>query len=195
MSADLGESESALAVEVAIVGMCHRLNGQLAAASAYVYLMKRRGQLGGMEEALQGHMDDLAHSVRLIRSLCRETEEDRSPIALSLLAETATDVMMHHPSTVVTFVPSGETGGVIHADWARTLRAVLIVGTWITRGATGPADVELRLGNEDREALYLRAPGDLPEPSAQAVTPEEVGSPGLSIEQTGPRTATIRFES
>ena len=57
------------APERTVVGLCHDMNDQLAAVSAYVYLLERRGKLGDMGGALQAHLDRLASCGRCLGNI------------------------------------------------------------------------------------------------------------------------------
>ena len=71
------------ATERAVVGLCHDLNDQLAAVSAYTFLLKRRDLLGEVDGPLQERLEEMAGAVRLVRSLCRDPMAKRGPVAVS----------------------------------------------------------------------------------------------------------------
>ena len=106
------------ASERAVVGLCHDLNDQLAAVSAYIFLLKRRGVLGDLAEPVQEHLDRLAHGVRTVRSLARSPTPHVGPVSITLLAEAANDAMRSYPDGPVRFVVPGADEGatVVHCD-------------------------------------------------------------------------------
>jgi hypothetical protein len=184
------------ATERVIVGLCHSLNDQLAAVAAYIYLLERRGQLGELGPPLQEHLDQLAHSVRLIRSLSRGAEPEVAPIALSLLAESATELMEAYPEGPVVFRPStAHQAGVLHADWTWALRSLLVAGAWVSRGCTETVHVEVAL--EDAQGardLQVRASGGLPPPPADDLLGDSLSSE-IILEALEARAVRIRLPS
>ena len=181
------------ATERAVVGLCHGLNDQLAAISAYVYLLQRRSQLGDMGEALHTHLDRLAHSVRLVRSLCREHEPEGAPVALSLLAETANELMEAYPEGRVVFVPrDADAGSVVRCDWTRALRSMLIAGAWVSRDVSEPVNVDVWIEETDTTSIRMTAADELPDPPDEPLH-EEAGSHGIVLETPGARHVTIHL--
>lgn len=178
------------ATERAVVGLCHALNDQLAAVNAYAFLLKRRGVLDDADTPLHFHLDRLAESVRLVRSLCRDPEPEIGPVALTLLAEAATQIMDGFPDGTVVFNAEEAEGAVIRCDWARAIRAILLAGAWVSRDVLD--DVTVDLGVDDAGTLELLARGDLSEPRDAEGHPD-VGCEPVSIESTGARSVSISF--
>ena len=154
------------AAERAIVGLCHSLNDQLAAVSAYTFLLKRRGALGELEEPLQAHLDKLAETIRLVRSLARNPEQEPGPVAVSLLAETATALMHSYPDGPVAFeLAESASPAVVRCDWSSALRALLFAGAWVSRDYPDRINVRLSASTEiGLGTLTVEAIGDLPVP-------------------------------
>lgn len=182
------------ATERAVVGLCHGMNDQLAAVSAYLYLLERRGMLGDMGVALRTHVDGLAQTVRLVRSLSREHPPVIEPVALSILAESASELMAQYPEGPVAFrVQPGHEGGVIRCDWSRALRVLLLSAAWASRGIPELVQADLSLGVDgDERLLRVQVLHDVEPPVCQEVSAEP-GSAGIRIESTGDRTLVIRF--
>ncbi len=147
-----------------------------------------------MAAPLQQHLDRLAAKVRLLRSLTRDHASPAEPVAVSQLAETATEIMADYPDGPVEFtVRPGSDGGVVRCDWARALRALLLTGAWTRRGLTGPVRVELTFATaRDVQLLQANALGDLPDPPEHELFGDaEAGS--VVLESAGKRAAVLRF--
>jgi len=184
------------ATERVVVGLCHGMNDQLAAISAYLFLLERRGLLGEVGGPLQDHLDRLAAKVRLLRSLTREGESPVEPVAISLLAEAATEIMAEYPEGAVAFrLRVGSAGGVVRCDWARALRALLLAGAWISRGVREPVLIELSTGFDgDLQLLRAQALDDLPEHEAGELH-QDTGPGSIVLDQIGERAVVLRFPS
>ena len=177
------------ATERAVVGLCHGLNDQLAAINAYAFLLKRRGVLDDVDAPLQEHLGRLAEKVRLVRSLCRDSEPEVGPVALTLLTEAATQVMDGYPDGSVVFHPRGDSA-VLRCDWARALRAMLLAGAWVSRGVDVPVSVEVAVTNGD--GLSLKAVGDVPSLPDEGEGPDP-GCEPITMTRTGGRSVSIGF--
>ncbi len=180
------------ASERAVVGLCHDLNDQLAAVSAYVFMLKRRGALGQMEEPIQEHLDRLAHGVRMLRSLARGHEPHVGPVSVSLLAEAVTDVMRSHPDGPVRAVVGDAEDGaaVVRCDWNTAIRCLLEAASWVRRGidAAVLADVEMRPGpTPNSVSVSLTAP---PADRDDGSDPGVCTDPA-SVVRTGPSEALV----
>lgn len=183
------------ATERAVVGLCHDLNDQLAAVSAYAFLLDRRGALGDMGAQIHEHLDQLAHCVRLVRSLCRNPDPEVGPVAISLMAEALTDTMKAHPDGPIRFELSernGSEGPVVRCDWARALRTIVELASWARRDMdpADPATVMLSAGPEPNSIRVRMAP-DAPEPVTEAGPPVE--SEDATVTVLGPREVVARF--
>lgn len=175
------------AAERAIVGLCHTLNDQLAAISAYAFLLKRRNALGELEEPLQSHLDKLADTIRLIRSLARGSESERGPVAVSLLAETASALMHQYPEGRVDFeLGESEVPAVIRCDWTVGLRSLLFAGAWVSRDYPDRVNVRLSVPPGEPSALDVEAVSELPLPLDSAPRYQEQDN--LKWSSTGPRS-------
>jgi hypothetical protein len=141
-------------------------------------------------------MDQLAHSVRLIRSLSRGPEPEIAPIALSLLAESATELMEAYPEGPVVFRPSSaDQAGVIHGDWTAALRSFLVAGAWVSRGCTETVHVEVALeGPEGSRDLRVRASEELAPPPADDLHGDSLSSE-ITLEALEARAVRIRLSS
>ena len=186
------------AAERALVGLCHDLNDQLAAVSAYAYLLNRRGMLGDLGAPLHEHLDRLAHSIRMVRSLCRNTNPEVGPVALGVLAEAATELMRHHPDGPVRFcLPEtyGNGGSVVQGDWSRSLRALLHAAAWARRGIDPDETVEVLIQAGPRpHSLDVRVEGTYPE--ALETRPAKIDDEAcIALEPTGDRSAVLYFLS
>lgn len=181
------------AAERAVVGLCHSLNDQLAAVSAYVFLLKRRGALGDIEDPLQSQLDRLADSIRLVRSLARDAEPEVVPISMALLAETATSIMRTFPDGPVAFqVADDASSAVVRCDWTGALRAILFAGAWVGRDYRERVDARLSVATEgDAPTLNVEALGELPSPLASG--PRHDRSRGFHWSSTGERSVTIHL--
>jgi hypothetical protein len=162
------------AAEVAVVGLCHDLNDQLAAVSAYTYLLNRRGVLGDIGDPLQKQLDRIAETIGLVRSLARSHDASVGPVALSLLSETATVIMRGYPQGRVVFeVLDDDSPAVIRCDWTRALRALLAAGAWVSREYVESVTVHVALESAtEGPTLRVEAVGDLPTPSPSEGLPE-----------------------
>ncbi|MEQ1856952.1 MAG: hypothetical protein ABL963_10795 [Longimicrobiales bacterium] len=182
------------ATERVVVGLCHGMNDQLAAISAYLFLLERRGLLGEAGKPLQDHLDRLAAKVRLLRSLTRDGASPAEPMAVSLLAESATELMSEYPEGPVDFrLRAGSDGGVVRCDWARALRALLLAGAWISRGVKEPVRVELTPGTDgDVQLLRALALGDHPSPPPGELH-SDAGPGSIVLDQIGERAVVLRF--
>ena len=187
------------ATERVVVGLCHDLNDQLAAVSAYAFLLKRRGQSPDLADPLQEQLDRLAHSVRLVRSLCRSTEPEVGPVAVSLLAESAGELMRAHPEGAVRFTLPASNGssngaGVVRCDWTRALRALLSAAAWVRRGVAPDLVAEIRIEKgSDPDTIVLALASDAPAP-ADADPPANLDE-GVRLEPAGPRSIVVRLAS
>ena len=184
------------ATERAVVGLCHDLNDQLAAVSAYTFLLKRRDLLGDMDGPLQERLDEMARAVRLVRSLCRDPMLKRGPVAVSLLAEAASDILKSHPEGPIRCraLESEEDGsGVVRCEWASTLRSLLVAATWIRRGIPTEERVEVELGlAPDPNALQVSLVGRDEDPTDEPLVPDPY-SRGIEISASGPRTVVLHL--
>lgn len=176
-----------------LVGLCHHLNSQIAAANAYIFLLRRRDRLAEYDEPLQERMDDIARSVHLLRSLCVEGEPHLTPVSLAQLAETASDVMKDHPDGPVRFVPGTANGDtILRVDWARALRTLVSVGAWAAREREEPTDLRIQLTGSRGHALLSLAPAiELSAPTSPDGIPGAPEGWGLSVRATGPRSVEI----
>jgi hypothetical protein len=184
------------ATERAVVGLCHGLNDQLAAVSAYAFLLKRRGLLGEIDEPLSQHLERLAHSVRLVRSLCRNPDPEVGPVALSILAETAGELMLAYPEGPVAFrvtTPNEHDGFVLRCDWTGALRSLLVAAAWARRDIDHNETVEVSVtpGNSPN-SLDIRVNSD-EGPSELGDVPPDCGTVGITMEATGARSVSIEF--
>lgn len=181
------------AAERAIVGLCHSLNSQLAAVAAYTFLLKRRGALGELEEPLQAHLDELAETIRLVRSLARNPEPEPGPIAVSLLAETASALMRSYPEGSVVFeLADAEAPTLVRCDWSAALRALLFAGAWVSRDYNDSVTVRLSASTEmGQGTLTVEAVGNLPAPTASG-SHFETGERFTWV-TTGDRTLTLHL--
>jgi hypothetical protein len=191
----VGEHVSGIpATERVVVGLCHGMNDQLAAISAYLFLLERRGQLGEVGKSLQVHIDRLAAKVRLLRSLARDGDSPAEPVAVSLLAEAATEIMAEYPEGAVDFRLRADYGGaVVRCDWARALRALLLAGAWIGRGVDGRVHVEITPGVDGHvQLLHLQAVDDLPPPPGDELHADAEPA-GIALERVGERGVRLRL--
>lgn len=182
--------------ERAFVGLCHDLNDQLAAVSAYTFLLKRRGLLGEVDGPLQERLDQIAQSVRLVRSLCRDPQIKRAPVAVSLLADAMTDILRSHPEGAIACHAraSDEDGsGVVRCEWASTLRSLLVAAAWVRRGVPVEERVEVSLAlGTDRNTLVVAMGATETPPPETPIHPDPVAR-GVTLESTGPREVTVRL--
>lgn len=182
------------ATERAVVGLCHDINNRLASVSAYAFVLNKRGLLGDAAEPIQAQLDGLAHSVRLIRSLCRDVTSEVGPLSIRVIAEGATELMVTYPEGPVRFDSDvGEDGGVVRCNWSAVLRSVLIAGVWLRRGlpATKTAVVTMRPGSSPN-SISLEAEGEVPEETGEILLGDNYGR-GVSMEALGPRAVLISF--
>lgn len=177
------------ATERALVGLCHGFNDQLAALNAYVFLLERRGVLEGSDEPLKVHLDRMADQVRLARALARDPEPQPSPVAVSLLAEAATQIMHAFPEGPVIYeTADGDEGVVVRCDWGRALRALVVAGSWISRETTDPVRALVRA--EGRHGLTVEAVGELTGPRVEDQVPD-TSCEDVTMEWNGPRSVRI----
>lgn len=190
------EREAVPATERVMVGLCHALNDRIAALSAYVYLVERRSEGGELLAALRHQLDRLSHSVRLVRSLIREHTPVAAPVALSVLTESATELMEAYPDGPVVYRPrTGQESAVLRCDWTRTLRALVSAGAWVTRNCQEPAEVEVAVARQGATTVVVvTAPEGMPDPVRELLRSES-GSPGIEIVPIGDRQAEIRIVS
>lgn len=182
------------ATERVVVGLCHAMNDQLAAISAYVFLLERRGRLEDVGKPLQGHLDRLAAQVRLLRSLTRDGQSPVEPVAISLLAEAATEVMSDYPEGAVHFaVQPGGADGVVRCDWARALRALLLAGAWISRGIGETVRVEISSWSDGGVQLLRAQATDALPPEPAGELHQDSGPGTIVIDQIGERAVVLRF--
>ena len=182
------------ATERAVVGLCHDLNNRLASVSAYAFVLGKRGQLGDAAEPIQAQLDGLAHSIRLIRSLCRDVTSEVGPLSLSVIADGATELMLHYPEGQVRFdADLPEEGGVVRCNWAEALRSMLIAGAWLRRGLprNEAAVVTIRPGASPN-SISLDARIDQPAETGEVLLPDSQEK-GVSMERIGDRGVLIRF--
>jgi len=128
------------------VGVCHHLNSRLAAANAYLFLLRRRGVLGEFDAPLQEQMDGIADTVHTLRSLCLDAPPRPGPVSLGELLRAATELMRDHPSGPVTFEVASEpeTGAIVlKVDWPRAIRALVTVGSWMSREQEGLMEIRV----------------------------------------------------
>ena len=184
---------SQMTTDRVIIGMCHQLNSQLAAANAYVFLLRRRELLGDFDTPLQEQLDRLADSIRLIRSICARDGTRIGPTSLAQLAETATQLMTDYPDGPVSFVarPADE-GNVFSADWSEALRAFLVAGAWVAREVEEPVEVTVSLGESRGVAMVSLAPAsELPAPSNEDPDAEAFAGLQLRLRGSAPRAVEI----
>lgn len=193
------EDESTQATRAAhdrvVAGMCHRLNSQLAAASGYLFLLRRRERLGEFDEPLQGQMDEIARSIHLLRSLCVDDESRPTPVSLGQVVETASEIMEHHPHGPVRFSTDASSDeAILRVDWARALRTFLTVGAWIGRELDDAVEVSVHYdGSGPNGVLRLVPVGDLPAPERTVQVPDVPEGWGLNARQAGERVAEIEI--
>lgn len=182
------------ATERAVVGLCHDINNRLASVSAYAFVLNRRGLLGEAAEPIQAQLDGLAHSVRLIRSLCRDVQPEIGPLSLRVIAEGATELMVTYPEGPVRFeVEADDDGTVLRCDWSAAQRSVLLAGAWLRRGLSRAetAVVVMRPGSGPN-SVTLEAGADEAAETGEVLLQDNYGG-GVSMESIGPRTVLISF--
>lgn len=182
------------ATERAVVGLCHDINNRLASLSAYAFVLNKRGLLGENADPIQAQLDGLAHSVRLIRSLCRDVNPEIGPLSLRVIAEGATELMITYPEGPVCFEAEvDDSGGVVRCDWAAAQRSLLLAGVWLRRGLpwSETAVVVIRPG-AGANSITLEARIEDPTETGEALLPDNHGD-GVSMESVGPRTVQISF--
>jgi hypothetical protein len=178
-----------------LAGLCHSLNDRIAAVSAYLYLAERRKDVSDLMPVLQDQMERLVRSVRLVRSLVREETPSVEPVALSVLAESATELMEAYPGGAVVYRPrSGDEGAIIRCDWTRALRALVLAGAWVARESLASVEVEMSFEHDEATSvLVLAAPDSAPLAVSDPPLASEPGSEGITIVPRGPRRVEIRF--
>lgn len=182
------------ATERAVVGLCHDINNRLASVSAYAFVLNKRGLLGEAAEPIQAQLDGLAHSVRLIRSLCRDVTTEIGPLSLRVIAEGASELMVTYPEGQVRFEAEvSEDGGVVRCDWSAALRSVLLAGAWLRRGlpSSEAAVVSIQPGASPN-SMVLDARITDPAETGEILLEDNYGR-GVSMEAIGARTVLISF--
>lgn len=187
-------SESVPPTERVLVGLCHGLNDRIAAVAAYLYLLERRGTAAEVLPALQGQIEQLGHAVRLVRSLARDDTPRPGPVAVTLLAESASELMEAYPEGPVVYTPrAGDESAVVRCDWTRALRALVLVGAWVSRGIPGRVTVQVEVEHGgSATTLVLSAPDELSH-AHDGLLSQDGDSHGIRVVAIGPRKAEIRF--
>lgn len=186
------------ATERAVVGLCHDLNDQLAAVSAYTFLLKRRDLLGEADGPLQERLDEMARAVRLVRSLCRDPLVKRTPVAVSILAEAVSDILRSHPEGPIrcrALESHPDGSGVVRCEWASTLRSLLVAAVWVRRGISPEerVEIQLTLGPEPNSLLVSLLDRD-EEPTSEELQPDPYAR-GIEISIHEPRSVVIVLPS
>lgn len=176
-----------------LVGVCHHLNNRLAAINGYVFLLRKRDRLGEYDAPLQEQLDQLERTIRMLRSLLRDTPPAQMPVSLAALVETATEVMEDYPDGPVRFsMAPGQEPGVVRADWVQLLRAVLETGAWVTRDDHAVRDVTLTVAAAEGDiALILDGAGNGANDPGISTLPPPSRTAAWSVEYVGQRTARI----
>lgn len=85
------------ATEQVLAGYCHDLNGQLASAMGFVYLLGPRIDTEGPGQHLRDCLERIELLLRELRSLVRDEERSSTPSSLADLLRAAPSVLRQHP--------------------------------------------------------------------------------------------------
>lgn len=116
------------ATERVLAGFCHDLNGQLANASGFAYLLGPEADAEGPGRHLREALDRMEELVRQLRWLTREEARRPEPTSLADLLRALTAVLPRHPrfrTTVVTVDGPADLPAV-RVDFASALRVLLL---------------------------------------------------------------------
>ena len=177
-----------------MVGLCHDLNDQLAAVSAYVFLLKRRDLLGDMDGPIQERMNEMARGVQHVRSLCRDLMPRPTPVALTLLAESLSDILRSHPEGPIrcnAVDVDGQGAGVVRCEWASALRSLLISAVWVRRGVPQEETVDLELtAGSAANSVVVSLPGSFDPPPDEPLEADPYAR-GIELAIAGPRSVQV----
>ena len=85
------------ATEQVLAGFCHDLNGQLASALGFAYLLAPAGGSVGPLGHLRSSLDQIEELVRQLRGMVRESGRSADPASLAELLEAAGTLLRQHP--------------------------------------------------------------------------------------------------
>jgi len=188
---------SAPGMDRVLASMCHHLNNRLAAVNGYVFLLRRREQLGSFDGPLQEQLDHLARSIRVMRTLLIDAPPSNIPVSLADLVETATEVMSDAPEGPTRFVLDARPDApIIRADWTRLLRTILQVGLWLTHGHDRAVEVSVGFDTSAKDVTLVlsvpEAPGASPRADPTSASPRyPAAESGFDVRIEGSRVARI----
>ncbi len=137
------------ATEEVLAGFCHDLNGQLASALGFAYLIAPTPGAIGPLEHLRSSLDEIEALVRQLRGIVRDRDRSADPTSLDELLRALAELIRQHPRfhTATIGVDGPADLPAVRVDFASGLR-LLLLGI---DAAVGGAEVsKVELGVEER---------------------------------------------
>lgn len=137
------------ATERVLAGFCHDLNGQLASALGFVYLLPPTGGATGPVEHLRSSLDEIEVLVRRLRGLVREDTRSADPASLAELLEAVGAILPRHPRFPAAEIrlDTPDDLPAVRADFASAVRVLLLA---IDAAAAGDEVTRIEVGVETR---------------------------------------------
>lgn len=136
------------ATEEVLAGFCHDLNGQLASALGFVYLLPSTAGLTGPVEHLTSSLEQIEALVRRLRGMVRDERRQTAPASLAELLDALGELLRHHRrfegATLQLDAPDDLPA--VRVDFASALRVLLLA---IDAGAAGAVVDRIGLGIEE----------------------------------------------
>lgn len=137
------------ATEEVLAGFCHDLNGQLASALGFAYLIAPGPGAIGPLEHLRSSLDEIEVLVRRLRGIVRDADRSPDPTSLAELLQALADLIRQHPRfhAATVEVDGPDDLPAVRIDFASGLRVLLLA----VDAAVGGSDVaKVEIGIEER---------------------------------------------
>jgi hypothetical protein len=147
---DIDLNRSALpATEQVLAGFCHDLNGQLASALGFVYLLAPTGVSVGPLAHLRSSLDQIEVLLRQLRGMVRDDQRSADPTSLIDLLDAAGGLVRQHPRflSATIHIDGPNDLPAVRIDFASGLRVLLLA---IDAAVAGEAVSRIDLGVEAR---------------------------------------------
>ena len=137
------------ATEEVLAGFCHDLNGQLASALGFVYLLAPTASVPGPMEHLRSSLDEIEVLVRQLRGIVRDADRSADPASLAELLEALGALVRQHPrfSGAALAVDGPADLPAVRIDFASGLRVLLLA---VDAAVAGEAVSTVEVGVDER---------------------------------------------
>jgi signal transduction histidine kinase len=155
--------ETLPATEQVLSGFCHDLNGHLASALGFAYLLAPAGGSVGPLEHLRSSLDQIEELVRQLRGMVRDEGRSAAPASLAELLEAVGTLLRQHPRfpQATIDVDGPDDLPAVRIDFASGVRVLLLaIDSAVAGGPIARVEVGVEIGT-DRVRLTLgpREPG------------------------------------